>query len=258
MSAISASPNLAVAASTPVVARSWSEGLGINKIAKGLAYFPLQWAAGVAAVYILTGFAPPPERVARVALVRAVGVGANNTIGDGIKNGIPFDLGIKLKKTPTENLYSLNLPQYAFQRVAYSASAATWSGLFAVAMTLMMPFAAPIFLAVGQSLSAAGMAFGGLATAASAQSSALGLGYSIAEGASLLLGNAMQLWPTAFAMKDGASLISTIGNVLHGVFMVNLVAGVLTDIVGLEKIHPKHEYKISREKLLAAAAAQAR
>jgi hypothetical protein len=252
MTAMTASPTMALA-KPPPVASSVTDTLGVFKFAKGLTYYPMQWLAGVAAVYILTGFVPPPERVARVATVRAVGVAANNTIGDGIKNGIPFDLGLKFDKTPTEHLYSLDLIKYGFQRLAYSASAATWSGLFAVTMTLAMPYAAPAFLALGQAVTSGGLLLGGLASAAAAHSTPLAMVYQVAEGAALLLGQVMQLWPAAFAMKEGVPLVTTITNTLHGVFMVNLVAGVLTDIVGLEKLNPNHRHKVARKEALAAA-----
>ena len=243
MNAIAASPEIDIPTPPPVVARSTSDTLGVFKLAKGTIYYPAQWLAGVAAVYVLTGFAPTPARLSRVALIRGVGVLSNNTLGDGIKNGVPFDLGIKFDKTPTEQLYSLNLPKYAFQRVSYSASAAMWSGLFAVALTLAMPYAAPVFIGLGQSVTTLGLALGGLASAHSGLAAGA---YQAASGASYLLGNAMQLWPVAFAMKEGTSLATMAMNTVQGVFMVNFVAGILTDIIGLEKFNPYHRHKMAR------------
>ena len=128
-------------------------------------------------MYVLDGFSPSANALNKVMAVRVTGVAANSILGDGIKNGVPFDLGVKFHKTPTEHLYSLDLAKYAYQRTAYVASVAMWPTIFAVGMTLAMPYTAPLFMSLGGALtSAAGAtsALGGLSASAAAHSSILG------------------------------------------------------------------------------------
>lgn len=249
MSAIAASPDASMAAPPPAVKHSVSDTLGVYKLAKGMVYYPLQWLAGVSALYVLDGFNPSVNAVNKVMAVRAAGVAANTILGDGIKNGVPFDLGIKFHKTPTEHLYSLDLAKYAYQRTAYAASATMCPLLFAVGMTLAMPYTAPLFMSLGGALtSAAGAtsALGGLGTAAAAHSSILGGAVGLVQGAAGIIGAAMQAWPAAFAMKEGVTVAGMVMSTAQKVFLVNLVAGAAGDILGLEKLNPNHKHKATR------------
>lgn len=237
MTAIAASPEMVQSAP---VARSSSDMLGIAKVAKGSVYYPLQWLAGVTALYLLNAGAPPVDLVNKVMAVRAGGVAANAILGPP-KPGISMGY-----KTPSENLYSGNLLSYGAQRTVFAATTTFWPLIIAVGMTLAMPYAAPVFTALGQSLSASGLALGGLAQVASAHSGLLAGAYHVGESAALLLGNAMQAWPTAFAMKEGVTIGGMVWNTAKSIFMINMVAGLMTDLIGLEKMNPYHRYKATR------------
>lgn len=246
-----AAPAESVAPPAQEAQKPYKDSLGITKFAKGCVYYPLQWGAGVAALYALSLGAPTPLAVSRVMTVRAGGVTANTLFGDAIKNGIPTDLGIKFYKTPSEHLYSGDLLKYAFQRTAYAASVTMWPALIAIGLTLSMPYIAPAVLSLSSSLGTASL---GLGSWASASSGVAATGYSALSGLTSVVGSVMADWPAAFAMKEGATLLGIASTAAKNIFMINLVAGTMGDVVGLEKLNPNHKHKATRGEAPAAPA----
>ena len=246
MSAIAASADMPVVVPHLEVAKSSSDTLGVFKFAKGMVYYPLQWLSVMAGLFVFEGFSPAKNLVNKVAAVSALGLVADKTFGDGIKNGIPFDLGIKFYKTPSEHLYSLELLKYGFQRVAYSASASMWPLFVAVGMTLAMPYIAPIILAAGAGLTTAGASLGGLAATGATHSSVLAGASQLAASTLGALGGFVGTWPAAFAMKEGVTVAGMAMTTAKNVFLIGLIADVMADIVYLEKLNPNHTHKATR------------
>lgn len=58
------------------VAHSRSETAGIGKTLKGMIYFPMQWAAGLAALFVLEGGMPTANMITKVMAVRGSGLTA--------------------------------------------------------------------------------------------------------------------------------------------------------------------------------------
>ncbi len=255
MSAIAASPDMSVAA--PKVARSHSDTLGIYSAAKGAVYYPTQVMLGVGALAVIkiaTLSFPTLDEVYKVLAVRSFGVAANATAGPLV------NIGVKMDKTPSENLYGFNLLSYGIQRTTYSASAATWPIMFAIGLTIAMPFIAPTIVAAASGLTAAGASLsGGLATAAATHSTILTAGSQIAGSALTLLGNFMGAMPAAFAMKEGLSYTAMALAAVQRIFMINLLGGIAGDILCLEKINRKHKvFKARRDDATKAETAPSR
>ena len=242
MSAIAASPDMPMA--TPAVAHSSSHNVGFYGLAKGSVYYPTQVMLGVAALTVIkmaTLSFPTPDELYKVFAVRSFGVAANASSGPLI------NVGVKMDKTPSENLYGFNLLSYGIQRTTYSASAAVWPIAFAIGLTIVMPYIAPIFVAAASGLTAAGAALsGGLATAAASHSGILAVGSQMAGGTLTLLGNFASALPAAFAMKEGVSFVAMAMANVQRIFMINLLGGVAGDILCLEKINPFHKILKSR------------
>jgi hypothetical protein len=196
---------------------------------------------------------PTPDELYKVLAVRSFGVAANASSGPLI------NVGVKMDKTPSENLYGFNLLSYGIQRTTYSASAAAWPIAFAIGLTIAMPFIAPMVVAAASGLTAAGASLsGGLATAAATHSTILTAGSQITGSALTLLGNFMGAMPAAFAMKEGMSYTAMALAAVQRIFMINLLGGIAGDILCLEKINPKHKVFEARRDAAAKAEHPAR
>lgn len=194
------------------VSHSQSDTLGIIRAMKGCVYYPLQWAAGLAALFLLGQFetaAPSLGAYRKVALVRAGGIAANVAA--------PIDSGARFDHTPSENLYGGNYFTYAIQRSLYAFTMSIWPAALAIGLTMAMPALAPAFIGAGQGLTAAGT-----------------------SSAAMFAGGYLQALPAAFAMPEGVTLMGMMAATGTRVFQVTLVASVITDLLNLEQWNPKH------------------
>lgn len=214
------------------VAHSKSQAIGFDTLTKGAFYYPMQWAAGLAGmaiVSILSGTLPTANMMTKVAAVRGVGVAMNAEA--------PFESPIHFEKTPTQNLYDGNLFAYGVQRPLYALTSSIWPAAFAIGLTFMMPGLGAGIIGVGQALTAAGASMasaGGLSGLAAATA-------SIASTAAATLGGFFGALPAAFAVPEGVTFAGMALSTASKVFQVTLAAAVITDIIGLEKWNPKHK-----------------
>lgn len=205
------------------IKHSQSFAVGFARSVKGTLYYPLQWAAGLAAAFalgVVHGEVPGLAVYRKIAAVRASGITANVVS--------PVDTGIKFEGTPSENLYQGNLLSYAVQRPLYAAAMSLWPVAIAIGLTLTMPYVAPAVVAAGHAL-----------TTASFSNAALG---NVAG----FLGGYLELLPAAFAMPEGVTLSGMALATSSRVFQITLAAAMLTDILNIEKWNPKHKLFKSR------------